>query len=699
MSMNALFYPKSVAVIGASRREKTVGNDVVKNLVQQGYKGNIYPVNPKAEELYGLKVFSSVEEVDGQVDLAVIAVPAKFVTQSVTQAAAKGARAAIVISAGCKEIGNDELEAELAETCKKLKVTLIGPNCLGVINPETSMNASFAGLMPKQGNIAFISQSGALCTAVLDYAANLGIGFSKFMSIGNKAATDELTLIKYLKDDPQTDVIALYVEQLEKATEIISVIKEINRGENPKPVIMLKSGRTDEGASAVASHTGSLSGGDAAYDALFTQAGIIRAQSISQLFEFAQIFSKNQLVSAKNVCIVTNAGGPGVLTTDEAIESGLELAQLSTDTKEELSDFLPEAASVKNPVDVLGDAKADRYQKTLELVEKDPQVDSILVIMTPQSMTEIKGTAQAVVALKKKSHKPLVVSFMGQPTVAPGVEIMRQADIATSAFPEPAARSLATLDSYYQTTQHQSNQLFTFTDVDKKKVADLFAKAKKEGRTSFPEAQALAIMEAYNFPLLQSQKAATSAEALQVAKKIGTKLAMKIVSPDILHKSDVGGVMLNVTAEDVEQKFDQMLTTVSKNKPKAKLEGVLLMEMAPDYGMETILGVNKAPGLGTMVMFGIGGIYVEVLKDVQFAYAPITKSDAERMINSLRMSDVFHGVRGQKAFDVATIIECIGRLSQLVTDFPQIVELDINPLLSLPDGEGAKVLDTRVVIE
>ncbi len=697
--MKKLFYPESIVMIGASRREKTVGNDIVKNLVQQGYKGKIYAVNPKADEVYGIKVDKSVEDIDGSIDLAIVAVPAKFVTESIRQAAAKGAKAAIVISAGFKEIGNTELEQELADTCKELGVTLIGPNCLGIINPEISMNASFAALMPKTGNIAFLSQSGALCTAVLDYASDLGIGFSKFMSIGNKAATDELALIKYLNDDPQTQVIALYVEQLENAPEIIRVVKKINASDNPKPIIMLKSGRTDEGASAVASHTGSLSGGDTAYDALFDQAGIIRAQSISQLFEYAQIFSKNKLAAAKNVCIVTNAGGPGVLTTDEAIEAGLQLAKLSDKTKKALTEFLPEAASVKNPVDVLGDARADRYEQTLQLIELDENVDSILVILTPQSMTEIKETAEAVMAIKKVSDKPIIVSFMGQPTVAPGVEMMRDAGIATSSFPEPAARALGTLDKYLNITQSQSSDPFTFDDVDKKRVADIFDQAKKEGRTSFPEAEALAIFEAYKFPLLKSKKATSVTEALAVAKEINAKMAMKIVSPDILHKSDVGGVMLNVTASDVEAKFEEMMVTVAKNKPEANLEGVLLMEMAPDYGMETILGVNKAAGLGTMIMFGIGGIYVEVLKDVQFGFAPLTKADAERMINSLRMSEVFHGVRGQKAYDVDMLVESIGRLSQLVTDFPEIIELDINPLLALPQGEGARVLDARVVIE
>ena len=699
MNFQKIFYPEAIAVIGASRREKTVGNDIAKNLVEQGYEGKIYFINPSADELYGKKVLHSIEEISGSIDLAIIAIPAKYANEAIIKAHEKGVKAVAVISAGFKEIGNLELEQEIAQTCRKLNITLIGPNCLGVINPEIKMNASFAVLMPKVGNIAFISQSGALCTSVLDYAEDLGIGFSKFLSIGNKASTDELKLINYLKDDPKTKVIALYVEQLENANKIIGVIKEINNSDNPKPVIMLKSGRTNEGASAVASHTGSLSGGDAAYDALFKQAGIIRAESVSQLFDFAQIFSKNEIVSAKNVCIVTNAGGPGVLTTDEAIKSDLALAKLSQKTQDALREFLPEAANVKNPIDVIGDARADRYQKTLEVIAKDKGVDSLLVILTPQSMTEIEETAQAIVEVKKNFDKPIVVSFMGQPTVKPGVEILHQAEIVTAVFPEPAAKSLGVLEDYYQLTNLKSEKIALFNDVDKDRVAKIFKEAKTKGQTSFPEAQALAIFEAYNFSLLKSKKASNADEALKVAKEINRPMAMKIVSPHILHKSDVGGVMLNVTKDDVQEKYKKMIKIVSKNKPDAELEGVLLMEMAPDNGTETILGVNKASGLGTMIMFGIGGIYVEVLKDVQLAYAPLTKADAERMISSLRMHEIFEGVRGQLALDVEAIIESILRLSQLVTDFPEIVELDINPLLVLPQGKGVKVLDARIVIE
>ncbi len=699
MSINSLFYPKSIAIIGASSREKTVGNDVVKNLVNQGYQGKIIPINPKIEELYGVKVYPDLYSVKEEIDLAVVAIPAKFVPKNLEEAAKKGIKAAIVISAGFKEVGNIELEEQLKEVCSRNNISLVGPNCLGAINPEIKMNASFGQLMPELGSVAFMSQSGALCTAVLDYAKELGVGFSKFISIGNKADVNEIKLIKYLAKDDQTKVILIYAEELTNAPEFIKVMKKINRGTNPKPVIVLKSGRTEAGAGAIASHTGSLAGGDAAYNALFKQAGIIRASSIKELFDLAQIFALNPLKKANNFAIITNAGGPGVLTTDEATDNGLEMAQLSADTTKKLKEFLPPAASSHNPVDVLGDAMADRYKFALEVVAADKNVDSIQVIMTPQSMTEIEETAKAIIEVRKKMSKPIVVSMMGAITVKPGVDLLKEEKVATASFPEPGAKSLAQLDKFVAWHNSPADKIMTFSDVDKEKVQKIFQEARKKGQTSFPEAEAMEIIKAYNFPVLQSEIARSSTQALEIAKKFGSKLAMKIVSPNILHKSDVGGVMLNITSADIEEKYEQMIKTVSKNKPEAKLEGVLLMEMAPDYGTEVILGVNQAPGLGTMIMFGLGGIYVEVLKDVNFAYAPLTKADALDMIQTLKTSDLFKGVRGEKAKDIEKLSECIGRLSQLVTDFPEIVELDINPLLALPEGEGAKVLDVRVVIE
>ncbi len=699
MDLSPLFYPKSIAIIGASSKEKTVGNDVVKNLVTQGYQGKILPINPKITELYGLKVYPDIKDIDTEIDLAVVAIPAQIVPANLKIAATKSVKAVVVISAGFKEAGNIELEEELTKVCQENKMILIGPNCLGVINPEIQMNASFAYLLPPQGEVAFMSQSGALCTAVLDYAQELNIGFSKFLSIGNKADMDELKLIKYFAQDEKTSVILIYSEEMTNAPEFIKTVNSLNQSSNPKPIIVLKSGRSEEGAKAIASHTGSLAGGDALYQAMFDQAGVIRADSIQELFDLAQVFARNEFQAVSNTAIITNAGGPGVLTTDAVIASGLKLAKISPETEKKLTEFLPPAASSKNPVDVLGDAKADRYRFVLEVLVNDDQVDSIIVLLTPQSMTEIKETAQAVIDIKKITTKPISVSFMGGATVKPGMSLMNQANITTTTFPENSAKSLAKFGTFVKLTQQTNEQGFKFEDLDQERVAEIFAQAKKEAKTSFPEAEALEIIKAYNFPTLHSQVARSASQALDVAQQLGGKLAMKIVSPDILHKSDVGGVMLDVTAENVFAKYEEMMQTVKANRPEAKLEGVLLMEMAPDDGLEVILGVNKTPGLGTAIMFGLGGIYVEVLRDVSFAFAPVTQNEARQMIDSLQTSELFEGVRGNKPRDKEKLIECIGRLSQLITDFPEIIELDINPLLSLPKGKGAKVLDARIVIE
>ena len=695
MNFQALFQPKSIAVIGASSREKTVGNDVVKNLVHQGFAGKIYPVNPKIDELYGLKVFHDIKDLDSEVDLVVVAIPAKFVAAAIEEAAKKGAQAAIVISAGFKESGNLELEQELASVCQKHGIILVGPNCLGVINAQHQMNASFAAIMPEVGNIAFMSQSGALCTAVLDYAKELNLGFSKFISIGNKASLDELALIKYLHQDPQTKVICLYAEALDNAPAIIQTLKQLNRSEQAKPVIVLKSGKTEAGAGAIASHTGSLSGGDNAYQALFDQAGIIRAQSVSELFDLASVFSTNPLQAIKSVTIITNAGGPGVLTTDAVIENGLEMAKLEDNTIKKLEEFLPAAANTHNPVDVLGDAVGEVYEKTLEVIAEDKNTDAILLLLTPQTMTEPAKTAQAVVNLKKKTNKVVAVSLMGRDLVESGVQLLRQNKIANTTFPESAALGLGALAKFVAWTKIEEQQMSVFTDVDREKVAKIFQEAKKAGKNSFPEAEAMEILKAYKFPLLKSAVAQSAVEAKKILNAFNCAVAMKIVSPDILHKSDVGGVMLNVTSDNIEEKFTSMMKTVAKNKPQAKLEGVLLMEMAPE-GHETILGINKN-SLGSMLMFGLGGIYVEVFKDVTFAFPPLTLLEIEKMVDGLKSSSIFAGARGQAAIDKKSLIEAIARLAQLAADFPEIKELDINPLLL--SAQGAKVLDARIVIE
>jgi acetyltransferase len=698
MNLEYVFAPKSIAIIGASTKEGSVGRDVARNLIEQGYTGKIYPVNPKATEMFGIPCYASISEVPNEVEMAVFAIPGQCVPSVMEEAAQKGIKGAVVISAGFKEAGNMELEQKLIEVCKKYDIALIGPNCLGVITPSLSMNASFAKIMPADGNVAFFSQSGALCTAVIDQALKLGIGFSKFVSMGNKAITKEADVLNFLAQDPDTKVVAMYVEDLEAPQEIIKAVKKISA--NGKPVIVLKSGRTKAGASASASHTGALAGNDSAYEALFSQAGIIRAYEIFELFDYAQAFANNPLPKGAKTVIVTNAGGPGVITTDTVLENDLTLAELGDSTKEKLSANLPPAANWHNPVDVLGDAKADRYKMALESVAQDTNVDSILVILTPQSMTEDEATAEAIIDVKHSSGKTIIASFMGNASVQKGISKLLENGIAHIEFPDRAAKALGKMCTFTNNLETQTKtEQFSFYDIDQTKVSEIIETAIKEGKRAFPEAEAQEILRAYGFPLLISQVVTSKEEAVEVGNKINRETVLKIVSPDILHKSDVGGVILNVSPEEIAAKYEELMHNIANNAPTAHIQGVLVMEMAPKEGEQLILGSIKDPALGNMLMVGLGGIYVEILKDVSFGLAPITKQDAKRMLTKLRTAKILEGTRGQQALDVDTLIETMGRLSQLLTDFPQIKEIDINPLLVLPQGKGVYVLDSRIILE
>lgn len=698
MNFEAVFYPKSIAIIGASRTLKSVGNDLVKNLAKQGYAGKIFPVNPQADELYGYPVYHNIQEIPENIDLALIAVPAKFVPQVLTEAADKGAKGAIIISAGFKEMGNATLEQEVAKICREREIALIGPNCLGVINPEIHMNASFAGIMPSFGNIAFISQSGALCSSVLDYAKEFNLGFSKFLSIGNKALVDEIELLNYFAEDPQTKVIAMYVEQLEDADRFIETAKKLAHLSTPKPIIILKSGRTSEGAAAIASHTGSLAGGDTAYQALFAQSGVIRANTIRELFEFIDIFSHNPLKKVNNVAIVTNAGGPGVITTDETTTNGLQLAKISDATQAKLQAFLPAAANVKNPIDILGDAKADRYKNTLDVLCGDPDVDAVMVLLTPQTTTEVEETAKVLVEFKHHCDKPVVTSFMGKETVDSSIRLLERAGVSTTSFPELGIRGLAAMSKFIEFSQRADEQPFACEDIDVSFTKGMIETALENHATHLPEAEALEVFEQYHLPTLQRLELYTPADAMKAAEYFTSPVALKIISPDIIHKSDAGGVMLNVEPKDIALQFAALKERVHANVPTAKLDGVLAVEMAPKGGIELIVGAKKVPGLGTMVMVGLGGIYVEVFKDISFAFAPFSREEAQRMVDGLNIASILKGTRGQSGYDIESLIEVICRISSLVTHHLSVTELDINPLLILPKGQGTKVLDGRMMI-
>ncbi len=699
-NIEAVFNPRSIAIVGASREAGRLGYDVLKNLIEGGFQGELYPVNPKADgDILGKVAYPNLTAIGAPIDLVVFAVPAALVAGILREAGALGVRGTIVITAGFKEVGNIAGEEELKAIAKEFNISLVGPNCLGVISLVSNMNASFANSMPKLGKIGFLSQSGAVCTAVLDSAESLGVGFSHFVSTGNKAVLDESELLEYFLHDTNTEVIGMYIEDIAQPQKLAKVLKTARRAGIHKPIVALKSGRTEVGASASASHTGALAGKDEAYDAFFAQTGIIRAERMSEFFDILRAFDQNPLPKGKNVAIITNAGGPGVLATDAVVGEGLEAPKLQSATQTAIAPHVPKAASTANPVDLLGDAPALRYKQALEIVGQDDEIDAILVLLTPQTSTEIIKTAEAIITARQNTKKPIVAVFMGGATVKPGVDLLIQNGVTVTAFPEEAARILSTLATFAENSATVSDEVFNSANIDNVKASELLAKATAGGRTGIPEAEAVGILSAYGFPTLASVVVKTRAEAEAEVKRIGMPVVMKIVSDDILHKSDAGGVRLNITPETAGDEYDALMEAVKKNRPEAKLDGVLIVEMAPRGGTEVILGIIKDAALGHLIMVGLGGIYVEVLKDVAFGVAPITPQDAKRMIDSLKTRMMFDGVRGGVPLDVEALVDALGRLSQFITDHPEIIELDMNPLLLLPKGQGARVLDARIIVE
>jgi acetate---CoA ligase (ADP-forming) len=698
-NIDAIFSPRSIAVIGASRESGRIGHDVLKNLIEGGFTGPLYPINPKTEgDILGRTVYASLSDIGEPVDLIVFAVPAPVVAGVLKEAGTLGVRGAIIITAGFKETGNATGEEELKAIAREYNIALVGPNCLGVISLVSHMNASFATRMPGQGTVGFLSQSGAVCTAVLDKADELGIGFSHFVSMGNKALVSETELLEFFLHDEATTVIGMYIEDIVDPKAMVAMLATARKQGLSKPIIALKSGRTEVGASASASHTGALAGKDEAYDAFFAQTGIIRADRMSQFFDFVRGFAQNPLPKGSRVAIITNAGGPGVLATDAVVRAGLLVPTLSSVTQDALAPHVPKAASTHNPVDLLGDARAERYTQALTIVGGDPEVDALLVLLTPQTSTEVEATAQAIVTARETTKKPIVASFMGGATVQAGADLLTKAGVTVTAFPEEGATVLGELVRYSTRESVNEESDFSLERVDAKKASELLALASANGRTGIPEAEAITILSAYGFPTLASVVVTTREDAEREALRINAPLVMKIVSDDILHKSDAGGVRLNIDPKNAGDEYDALMETVRRNKPDARLDGVLIVEMAPKGGTEIILGVIKDPALGHLIMVGLGGIYVEVLKDVAFGVAPIRLNDARRMVDSLKTRKLLDGVRGGPALDIDALIDALGRLSQFIVEHPEAIELDMNPLLVLPKGQGARVLDARIIV-
>ena len=698
--LKPFFEPSSVAVIGASSNPTKLGYAVLRNLVEGGYaqRGRVYPINPGTREILGYPAYPSVVDVPDAIDLAVVVIPYPHVPEALRTCGQKGIPAAIVISAGFREAGREglERELELVSIAHQYNIRLVGPNCLGVIDTFTPLNATFAAGNPPSGPLAFMSQSGALGTAVLDIALAGRLGLSKFVSLGNKADVSEIDLLEAWKDDEHTRVILIYTEGMPNGQEFIRVARRVTQ---KKPVVAIKSGVTQAGSRAVSSHTGSLAGSEQAYQAAFQQAGVLRADSMEALFDMALALGYQPPLQGDRIAIITNAGGPGILATDALERAGLTLARFELETLYKLEQYLPDAASAANPVDVLGDALADRYQFALEPVANDPNVDGLLVLLTPQAMTEIDATAEVVSRLANKINKPLLACFMGEVKIKSGIDILTAHGVPNYPFPERAASALRAMADYRRIRSRPTPE-YTTLEVNRKAVREVIDRVIAENRFTIGDAEAREILKAYGLRIPRSEIAETPERAIEIANQVGYPVVLKIASPDILHKTDVGGVKVGLSnAADVRDAYELITYRAQRYVPDARIWGCLVQEMVPPGGLEVLVGMNRDPQFGPLITFGLGGIYVETLKDVTFRVTPFSAQEAEEMLSEIRAHSLLDGVRGQPPADKNAIIDALLRISQLVQDFPEIAELDINPLMVYPQKQGAIAIDMRLVLK
>lgn len=693
--LEALLCPETVAVIGASRTPGKVGHAILANLVKSGFGGTIVPVNPTTREIMGLACYEDPRAAGVEVDLSIIVVPPGAVLTAVEASAAAGAKAVAVITAGFKEVGKDgaQLEQDLAAACRDKGLRLLGPNCLGLINTENRMNASFAVQTPKPGRISVISQSGALCTAILDWSIGRGVGLAKLISIGNKADLCEVDLLSALAEDEQTRVIACYLESITAGDEFIRVAEAVA---SVKPVVILKAGTTAAGGKAASSHTGSLAGADIAYGAAFRRAGVVRADDFESLFDYAMALAMQPLPRGDNVAIITNAGGPGIMAADAVETRGMKVRPLHQEISSSLKEKLPAAASVGNPIDVLGDADPERYAIALDAALDDGGVDGVVVILTPQAMSKPAETARAIIQ-RIRGTKPVLAAFMGGADVMPAREEFVAANLPDYPAPERAVAALKAMCDY-AAWRRRPPRVVTRFPVNRRRVERVLARMARAKRREVGEADAKEILRAYDFHVPPGQVARSAEEAVAIADRVSYPVAMKIVSPDIIHKSDFGGVRLGLSnAGQVADAFDLMMVRISRRAPEAKLTGVYIERMCKP-GREVILGMHRDPQFGPMLMFGLGGIFVEVMKDVSFHLAPITQEEAMEMLMGTRSYALLKGARGQGAVDLGAIAGALQRISQLATDFPQILEMDINPFIVGEVGTPPVVADARLTL-
>ena len=700
MTESVFLSPKSIAVIGASDKEGSVGRAITSNIMK-GYTGTVFPISPTRDTVFDQKAYKSVLDVPDEIDLAVIITKNTIVPIVLEECGKKKIQGAIVITAGFKEVDEEgkKLEEQLKDIAKKYNLQVIGPNCLGVMNldPDTMMNSTFLKITPKSGEIALVSQSGAICAALVEDASAQGIGFSAVISMGNKADMTEIDVLKMLAEHEQTKVIVMYLEDMGDGQEFLKVCKQITKQNVvKKPVLVLKSGRSPEGAKAAMSHTGALMGSDEIYDALLQQSGAIRVDTMEELFDYATAFSKQPLPTNGDLVIVSNAGGPAIISTDSCSKLGIKMAKIE-EIRSKIDAVIPPWGSSRNPVDIVGDADFNRFENVLNEVLQHKNVGSVISMCTPSATLDYDKLAEVIVRMSKKYKKTMLASLMGLDEGITNREILAAGDVPYYTYAEGSIRALKAMLRFVDWVKSPDGNITKF-EVDKDKAQSIFDKVKEEGRTNLLEDEGREILDAYGFPLPQSVVATTEDEAVAAANKIGYPIVMKISSPQIVHKSDAGGVKVNLTNDDeTRDGFKTIMDNARKYDSNADIKGVLIVEMVKG-GKEMIIGSKLEPGMGPVVMLGMGGIYVEILKDVTFRLAPLTDQEANDMISSIKTKKLLDGVRGEEPSDINKLSECIQRLSQLVSDFKEIKELDMNPVLVMEDGQGCKILDVRIGI-
>lgn len=695
--LDSILRPRSIAVIGASRESGTIGHQIVSNLLQDGFTGPVYPVNPRAVSVRSIKAYPSVAAIPDPVDLAVIAVPKQLVVQAAEDCGRKGIAGLVVISAGFREVGGAgvEREQELLAVVRRHGMRLIGPNCLGVLNaePSISMNATFAPVMPPSGRVAFVSQSGALGLSVLDYAREYGIGIAQFVSIGNRPDVSSNDLLTYWEHDASVDVILMYVETFGNPRRFLETAGRISK---TKPIVVVKSGRSKSGARAASSHTGALAGSDRAVDAMLAQAGVIRAETVEELFELAIALEARPLPRSRRTAVVTNAGGPGILAADALEARGLELPAFAPITESRLRLLLPEEASLRNPVDMIASATADAYREVLTAVLADPGVDSAIAIFVPPVVTKQRDVVDAILtASTGRNGKPVLAVLMGREGLPEGRADLRDAGIPAYIFPESAARALAIMARQREWADRPL-QLVEVLPVDRDRSARLMRDARESGRRLLTGETPLALLRSYGIPSVSGSVARDAAAATAIAGEVGYPVALKIASGQISHKTDIGGVRIGLErAEDVREAFEEIMENALKVVPADAIDGVLVQRMAAS-GRELIVGMARDPMYGPLIMFGLGGVLAEAVQDVVFRLAPLTRWDAAEMCRGIRGTKLLQSFRGAPAVDLRALEDVLLRVSQLAGDFPEIEELDLNPLLA--SDTGAVAVDARIVL-